>query len=161
MAVRAGRIVMTQIRKLLVTTDLSEAAEVALPMAASLAQQLGATVSLLTVIELAPQLPPGVLGLSPERTRALEDEVSERVRAHLQELREQYLPDGTHTIVELAAGKHCADRICAVAEEGGYDMIVIATHGHGQLARILLGSIAERVVRHAPCPVLTVSPPKT
>jgi nucleotide-binding universal stress UspA family protein len=148
---------MTQIRKLLVTTDLSEAAEVALPMAAMLANELGASVSLLTVVELTPQLPPGVLSLPPEREKELEREVRERVHARLQELRERHLPEGSETLVDFAGGEHCADRICAIANERGIDMIVIATHGRGKVAQLLLGSVAERVVRTAPCPVLTVS----
>lgn len=148
---------MTQIRKILVTTDLSEAAQVALPAAAMFARELGASVSVLTVVELTPQLPPGVLSLPPGREKEVEREVRERVRTRLQDLRERYLPDGSETTVDFARGEHCADRICAIAEEGSFDLIVIATHGRGKVARVLLGSVAERVVRTAPCPVMTVS----
>lgn len=148
---------MTSVRKILVTTDLSEAAEVALPMASLLARQLDASVSLLTVVELTPQLPPGVLSLSPEREKQVEREVTERVRARLNELRERHLPDGTEVIVERAGEVSCAARICAVAEAREIDLIVIATHGRGKIAHVLLGSVAERVVRMAPCPVMTVT----
>ena len=49
-----------------------------------------------------------------------------------------------------------ADTICRVAEERNSDLIVIGTHGRTGLARLLVGSVAEKVVRQAPCPVLTV-----
>ena len=48
--------------------------------------------------------------------------------------------------------------ICAAADELGVDLIVIGTHGRGGLSHALLGSVAEKVVRKAPCPVLTVQP---
>ena len=48
--------------------------------------------------------------------------------------------------------------ICAAADELGADLIVIGTHGRGGLSHALLGSVAEKVVRKAPCPVLTVRP---
>ena len=51
-----------------------------------------------------------------------------------------------------------ADEICRTAEELGVDLIVIGTHGRGGLSHVLLGSVAEKVVRKAPCPVLTVRP---
>ena len=46
--------------------------------------------------------------------------------------------------------------ITMLAEQGGYDLIVMGTHGRRGLLRAMLGSVAERVVRHAPCPVLTI-----
>ncbi len=46
--------------------------------------------------------------------------------------------------------------ICAAAKDEEVDLIIIATHGHTGLKHVVLGSTAERVVRHAPCPVLTV-----
>jgi universal stress protein A len=57
--------------------------------------------------------------------------------------------------VEVAVG-HPADTIVRVAQEGGADLIVMGTHGRTGLQHVLLGSVAEKVVRLAPCPVLTV-----
>ena len=56
----------------------------------------------------------------------------------------------------IAAGDHVADTISAVAAELGVDVIVVGAHGRGALGRLLLGSVSEHVVRHAPCPVLVV-----
>jgi len=67
------------------------------------------------------------------------------------------IPDGCHDTWEVAtAGGHPADAIVRVAQEGHVDLIVMATHGRTGLQHVLLGSVAEKVVRLAPCPVLTV-----
>ena len=52
-----------------------------------------------------------------------------------------------------------SDVILETVREYGADLVVMGTHGHSGLAHVLLGSVAERVVRTAPCPVLTVKPP--
>ncbi len=52
-----------------------------------------------------------------------------------------------------------SDVICDFAEEEGADLIVMTTHGRSGLSRLLMGSVAEHVLRHAPCPVLTVRTP--
>lgn len=52
-----------------------------------------------------------------------------------------------------------ADVICDFAEDEGVDLIVMTTHGRSGLSRLLMGSVAEHVLRHAPCPVLTVRTP--
>jgi nucleotide-binding universal stress UspA family protein len=51
--------------------------------------------------------------------------------------------------------------VCRVAADLHVDVIVVGSHGHGAIARILLGSVSEQVVRHAPCPVLVVRPADT
>jgi nucleotide-binding universal stress UspA family protein len=57
--------------------------------------------------------------------------------------------------VQVTAG-HPADAIVRTAEELDVDLIIMATHGRTGVAHMVLGSVAEKVVRHAPCPVLTV-----
>ena len=60
--------------------------------------------------------------------------------------------------VEFSIKQHpsAAEGICEAAVEAGADLIVLSTHGRTGLAHMLIGSVAERVVRHAPCPVLTL-----
>jgi nucleotide-binding universal stress UspA family protein len=68
-------------------------------------------------------------------------------------------PDTRHTLdVEtvLRTSNSPADEIVTYAREASIDLIVLGTHGRGGMAHMLLGSVAERVVRTAPCPVLTV-----
>jgi nucleotide-binding universal stress UspA family protein len=54
---------------------------------------------------------------------------------------------------------YAADEVARIAEEEGVDLIVISTHGHTGFQRFLLGSVTERVIRYAPCPVLSVRAP--
>ena len=63
-------------------------------------------------------------------------------------------------VEEVIAHGDAASEIVRVAKERGVDLIVIASHGRTGLGRILFGSTAEAVVRHAPCPVLVVKPPQ-
>ena len=65
-------------------------------------------------------------------------------------------PVGLRTVVESG---HPYATILQWASEGAYDLIVMGTHGRSGLPHVLLGSIAEKIVRHAPCPVLTVRCP--
>jgi len=80
---------------------------------------------------------------------------AERAQAHLQELANQLLPPGLaeKLVVRVGVPYH---EIVEAAGELQADLIVITTHGHTGLKHVLLGSTAEWVVRHAPCPVLTV-----
>ncbi len=90
---------------------------------------------------------------APSESTVVRDDPSEQVLTQLHDL----VPDtfrGTWQ-VETAAG-HPADTIVRVAEERNADLIVMGTHGRTGLQHVLLGSVAERVVRLAPCPVLTV-----
>jgi nucleotide-binding universal stress UspA family protein len=63
-------------------------------------------------------------------------------------------------VEEVVAHGDAASEIVRVARERGVDLIVIASHGRTGLGRMLFGSTAESVVRHAPCPVLVVKPPQ-
>ena len=56
----------------------------------------------------------------------------------------------------LVAHGEPAAEICRVAADGGYDVVVVGSHGSGVVRRVLLGSVSDQVMRHAPCPVLVV-----
>jgi universal stress protein A len=153
---RALSALMKPIRKILVPVDFSEPSHAALNCAAELAQSFDATIDVLHVCEVPAFLPArgialeGAADLSllelvkKNSEHALEQFVAEAskrgVRIH--EARSE-LGTPSHTIVDLAA-------------EGGYDLIVIGTHGRTGLSHALIGSVAERVVRHARCPVLSL-----
>jgi len=147
---------MPKIEKLLVTTDLSDTSEQALPVAATMAKQTGAEVTLLTVIDFDPQLPPGAIALMPAREQALKDEVRDKVGEQLDKLVATHLGDAGNVHTEVLEQSGAAGGICAFAKRGGFDLIVMASHGRSGIARLVLGSVAERVVRQAPCAVLTV-----
>ena len=76
----------------------------------------------------------------------------------MKEFMAKYVPDTLQTSTEITSGRPFLE-IIRVAKERKSDLIVIGTHGWGALKQVLLGSVAEKVVRKAPCPVLTVRDP--
>lgn len=133
-----------------VPIDFSDPAEQALDYACQLAGKLGATIHLVHAIGPIGELPlgPQLLDeLGGERRRALE-ELAARRREHA-----TFGPP----ILEVADPR---DAILDAVEKVGAELIVMSTHGRRGLSRVLLGSVAESVIRRAPCPVLVVRPVK-
>jgi nucleotide-binding universal stress UspA family protein len=144
---------MRPIKKILVATDFSPCARAALDAAVELAAPLQASILLLHVYAVPTEvLPDGSIlsldGLAVERIeRALDDELcDERRRAQRR---------GVAIAVEHADGQP-AEVILRRAAEEHIDLIVAGTHGRRGLKRLVLGSVAERVLRTASCPVLVV-----
>jgi len=142
---------------MLVPTDFSECAELALEEAIALARRLGARMLLLHAYEL-PALLPGAEGSIA--LGELDRSIRESARAALQERAERVRSAGLEVEVRVEAGSP-VELIARTAEENRIDLVVIGTHGRTGLAHVLLGSVAERTVRTAPCPVLTVRPLKS
>ena len=139
-------------KNILVPTDLSENAEAAVDYACELASQLGATVHLLNVIGI-PAL--GVPELGVALTATMIDSLIADNQKALDELAARKRPLASIGQVVLKTGD-ARDMIDQTAEELGADLIVLGTHGRRGVSRVLLGSVAESVVRTAPCPVLTI-----
>jgi nucleotide-binding universal stress UspA family protein len=145
----------SNLKSILVAVDDSDQSTWALEEAVTWARRTGATVHLLHVIDIAPVLTPEFAFDDSLRHPALIDagkellnKLSQKVPAAL--LGKKLLRDGS------------AEReIVDTAREQQSDLIVLGTHGRGLLGRFLLGSVAEAVVRHALCPVLTVSHPRS
>ncbi|MBA3821953.1 MAG: universal stress protein [Deltaproteobacteria bacterium] len=139
-------------KNILVPTDLSAGAEAALDYACELATQLGAQIHLVNVVGIP------ALGL-PELGVALTSTVIDSLIADNQTAIEALANSkrGSANIgqVLLRTGD-ARDVINQTALEVGADLIVMGTHGRRGVTRALLGSVAETVVRSAPCPVLTV-----
>jgi universal stress protein A len=145
-------------QKIIAPTDFSPSAALALDAAAILANQFGAAVVLLYVYDptlLSPLYAvPGagaVLELTP-RVPDFEASVL-REMAQLRATRLAGVADVTCVVKQHASA---AEGICEAATEASADLIVLSTHGRTGLAHMLIGSVAERVVRHASCPVLTL-----
>jgi nucleotide-binding universal stress UspA family protein len=145
------------IRSILLPTDFSECAECALPYATQLAHQSGAKLICLYVVE--PMMPP--VGYAPVAEPLPAVDVSEQ----LQQSAARELPKlatreecAGLTVEELIVHGEAAAEIVRVARERDVDLIVISSHGRTGLGRMLFGSTAESVVRHAHCPVLVVKP---
>jgi nucleotide-binding universal stress UspA family protein len=142
------------VKRLLCATDLSDAAEPVLRQAEALARSLGAEVILLHVASEAPLwsealYTPSVRAVFEGQRRWAADALASRVAA----LAAAGVP-GRAVLRDGVAW----EEIVGAARDEQADMIVMGTHGRAGLDRMLMGSVAERVVRQAPCPVLTVRP---
>ena len=139
-------------KSILVPTDLSPGAEEALDYACELATKLGAKIHLLNVIGI-PAL--GVPELGVAVTASVIDSLIQDNQNALDRLKESKKCSAEFGEVLLRTGD-ARDVINQTAKELGVDLIVMGTHGRPGLAHFLMGSVAERVVRTAPCPVLTL-----
>ena len=147
-----------QVRRILLPTDFSGCANYALPYAAAIARAVDATVICLNVVEpIVPAV--GYTGMAEAMPIA---EMSEQ----MEDSAERELPDVMRCedlrglkVEEVIGHGDAAAEIVRVADEQEVDLIVISSHGRTGLGRIIFGSTAEAVVRHARCPVLVVKPP--
>lgn len=146
------------IERILVSTDFSEAASMALPCAVSLANAYGAELHVVHVLEEHP-----ISAMLSFNGNILDPstviESHERDRKHkLQALRKTLAPK-VKVFTHLRRGVVATELLAAAAElKPGF--FVIATHGHSGFSHLLFGSVAERVVRACPCPTVTVSDQK-
>lgn len=138
-------------RRVVVSLDRSPLAEAALGPARDLAGS-GGELLLLHVIEpLVPVGEPAVAAFTPAAEGTLE-----RMRDDAEAYLRSVAPPGAHSRVVVEAG--VARGIIEAAEAWGADAIAIATHGHGGVRRLLLGSVADKVIRASPLPVCVVRP---
>jgi nucleotide-binding universal stress UspA family protein len=145
---------MLPVKKILCPTDFSEPSSEAIKVASELASQFGSELLLLHVV--APlSVPPEVMGLPPATVPVGEQELEASAKRSLEERVGRLHAEGLRARFLLRPG-NAADEILRAAEEEKVDQIVIASHGRTGLNRILFGSVAEKVVRSARCPVLTV-----
>ena len=143
---------MLPLKKLLCPTDFSEPSREALKVAVEFALHFGAQLSLVNVVPMLPVLSrdPNYAFKVPEYEQMLNADAEER----LNELIGEVTTPLTNIRTILGHGD-AASEIVRIAEKENVDMIVIATHGMTGWRRVVFGSVAERVVRLAKCPVLT------
>ena len=149
-----------KIRSLLLPTDFSECASYALRYATELARDEGASIICVHVVE--PVVPTvGYTGIAEPLPMAdISGQLEDSATRELPKIAEREECAGLE-VEEVIAHGDAASEIVRVAKERDVDLIVIASHGRTGLGRILFGSTAEAVVRHASCPVLVVKPPHT
>jgi nucleotide-binding universal stress UspA family protein len=142
-------------RRLLVAEDFSEHAAAALETAISLAQELGARVEIVHVYQRPVEmLTPYEIALPDSVVVEVRKAASERLKGSIEKVRAAGLQGAAH----LREGPP-AQSIVALAGELPADLIVLGTRGLTGLKHALLGSVAERTLRTAPCPVLAVKTP--
>jgi nucleotide-binding universal stress UspA family protein len=140
-------------QKILVPVDFSDFSREALAAATGIAELRGAEITLLHVM-IEPQ------ASVPYEVYIDWQKVKGEIRADAEKLLAQMAAPGTSAgkaVKRLEWGEP-ASTIVQVAKEGSFDLIVMATHGRTGLSRLFLGSVAENVIRHAPCPVLSFRP---
>ena len=147
-----------QLRKVLLPTDFSGCANYALSYAASIARATGATIICVHVVEpIVPAV--GYTGLAePMPIADISEQLEDSAERELPQLAECEEFNGLD-VEEVIVHGDAAAEIVRVAAEQEVDLIVVSSHGRTGLGRILFGSTAEAVVRHASCPVLVVKPP--
>ena len=145
---------MLSISRILVPTDFSEPSDEALEYAKGLASCLGSSIHVLHVLEdLAAHAWTTEVYVSA--LPGVHDEMERQARDRLDQALTPEEKAKYKAEVALRMGSAFVE-VVRYAREHGIDLIVMGTHGRGAIAHMLLGSVAERVVRKAPCPVLTV-----
>ena len=146
-------IIHAALKRILVPVDFSEPSRNTLRFAGDWAKRFGSEVFLLHVIE--PNNSFGILGTEPFAMPFPPPDFRDQIRTELEKLVHQECFASTKVSVQLRDGAPYHE-IATAAQELKADLIIIATHGRTGLSRALMGSTAQRVVCHAPCPVLTL-----
>jgi universal stress protein A len=143
-----------KLTRILCPVDFSEPSDVAVRWAADLAAQFGAALTLLHVYQDPAFVLPdgGVLMPQPDVLAQVLAGANER----LARVKQDAMARGAQRVDTVALQGVPWAEIKRLATEGEYSMIVIGTHGRTGIKHVLLGSVAERVARHGPCPVLVV-----
>jgi nucleotide-binding universal stress UspA family protein len=142
-------------RKILVPLDGSVRAEKAIPHAVALAQGTGAHVTLLTVVQLRFGVAGAKLEAIPEYAAERRTALTGEAMLYLQKVRRDLTDQGVQTDAVALEGD-VASEIITFAEENGFDLIAMATHGRSGIERFVMGSIAEKVVRSTGKAVLLI-----
>lgn len=145
---------MNAIKKILVPLDFSPTSAEALRFAVDLSLKYEASITILYVDELVFIMSP----YAPLPANTIQNWISEG-RTLLENAKGDALKAGATDVDAVLLQGRASPEIIRVAHDGNFDLIVMGTHGRSGVDRVLIGSVAERVVRRAPCPVLTVGLP--
>lgn len=150
----AKRAFAVEVKNVLFATDFSATAEAALPYATAICRRFGATLHAVHVISDASLL---VMtgGVDYVSMDTLYDDARAEAKQKLEQLAVHF--EGVSHRNYVRHGQVWKN-LAGIIEENAVDLIVVGTHGRGVLGKLLLGSIAEDILRHASCPVLTVGP---
>jgi nucleotide-binding universal stress UspA family protein len=148
---------MFKFKSILVPTDFSEQCTLALNYAKELASNSEATLHIIHVVEH--NVYPSDLGITQTSFIDLEIELNKRTAEQLDAIKKELEDSGYKATIHLSIGRP-SDNIIDYAFEQKIDLICIATHGRSGLEHFLFGSTTEKVLRKAPCPVLTVRIPR-
>ena len=148
---------MTPYKRLLVPVDFSPVSLEALATARDLAKTTGASLHLFHSVD---DVAWRYLGYPLEALGQVQTAVTDSANEQLRELAIQEQREGLTVESTLVVSTRPASAIVTFARENAIDLIVMGTHGRGAMLRMMLGSVAEHVVRTAPCPVMVVRDPR-
>jgi nucleotide-binding universal stress UspA family protein len=148
---------MVAFKSIIVPTDFSEHSLRGLDYAIEIAEKFGSRLKIVYVLE--PLLQAADVAWTTVDFEQLNQAHKESAEKQLSQLIEERVPNNMSAESAILFGKPFVE-ILKLAKAENADLIVMATHGRGAISHILMGSTAEKVVRKAPCPVLTVKHPK-
>lgn len=147
---------MTEFRRILVPLDGSPSAERAVPLATTLAQKFGSEILLLRVLDIPmPTAPASHVEVTMGWVREARALALKEARDYLDKLQRQIFRQRI-PVRALTRDQSPAEDILTLAANEEVDLIVMSAHGHGAAACWTFGSVADKVARHSPCPVLFV-----
>jgi nucleotide-binding universal stress UspA family protein len=147
---------MNLIKNILVPVDFSDYSKDALKYAVQFAKQFNAKLYIVYVIE--PVIYPADFSMGQVAIPSLENDIKNRAEEEMESLVKSFVDPSIETEKIIKTGKPFVE-IIETAREVDADIIIMATHGHTGVEHLLFGSTAEKVVRKAPCPVLTLRKP--
>lgn len=149
---------MIDLRRILVPTDFSKFSRIALAYASAFAEKFGAELYLLHVVQDLAVFIPDMVTVAPPPAPSVE-QMTRAVQDAFDRIIKENQLDRLNIHREVREGTPFYE-IVRYAKEQNINLIIMGTHGHTGLTHMLLGSVTEKVVRKAPCPVLTVRHPE-
>lgn len=147
---------MSLIKNILVPIDFSDYSKNALKYAVQFAKTFNAKIFLIYVVE--PMIYPADFSMGQVAIPSMDSDLQNRAEEELKNLAKSYSETALQIETIIKTGKPFVE-INETAKETDADLIIMATHGHTGVEHLLFGSTAEKVVRKAPCPVLTLREP--
>jgi len=144
---------MSTFTKILSPIDFSDPSQAALETAASLAKQFSAELLLVHIVPAIPDLPSSVSMLKEGQ---YDESLHKDAATRLAEMAQKLTQAGIKAESAIGTANDTAMEIIRIAEENNADLIVIATHGLSGLHQLVFGSVTEKVLREAQCPVLVM-----
>ena len=148
---------MKEFKKILFPVDLSESSPKLVPYVTTMAEKFGAEIHLLFVARVFEYFS-GIYVPHPSISK-FEDEIVEGAKKRLKEFTEEYFSDLPGTKAEVVPGD-ISEEILKYTGSKGIDLLILGTHGRKGLEKVVFGSVAERVAKASPVPVLLVNPYK-
>lgn len=140
-----------RLQHVLVPVDFSAPARKAVAYAVAFARQFNARLTLMHVMEMSF----AGTGMAEIEVPLLENEIRQNALQEMDKLCKEALDPKVPSATQIRIGRPWHE-ICLAAKELNVDLLIVGTHGYTGLTHVVMGSTAERVVRHAPCPVLVV-----